>query len=71
MAQTSTNQSCPYFPHLGPVGGMPAPNIFPPANEFAKGKMFWKRFRPNYLPLQYLASNKRWVFFSVEHYFYL
>ena len=33
---------CPYFPHLGPVGCLPVPNIFPLAKEtFAIGKMFW------------------------------
>ena len=42
MTRTSPSQSCPYFPHLGPVGCLPAPNIFPLAKEiFAKGKMFW------------------------------
>ena len=41
MTHSSPNQSCAYFPHLGPVGCLPAPNIFPSANEFAKGKMFW------------------------------
>ena len=31
-----------YSPHSGPVGCLPAPNIFPLAKEtFAKGKMFW------------------------------
>ena len=28
-------------PHSGIVGCQPAPIIFPLANEFAKGKMFW------------------------------
>ena len=41
MTQSSTTQSCPYSPHLGPVGCLPAPNIFHLANELAKGKMFW------------------------------
>ena len=42
MTHTSVTQKCPYFPHLGPVGCLPAPNIFPLAKEtFAKGKMFW------------------------------
>ena len=42
MTRTSPYKSCPYFPHLGPVGSLPVPNIFPSAKEtFAKGKMFW------------------------------
>ena len=42
MTHSSTNKSCPYSPHSGPVGCLPAPNIFPLAKEtFAKGKMFW------------------------------
>ena len=42
MTEPSTNKSCPYSPHSGPVGCLPAPNIFPLAKEtFAKGKMFW------------------------------
>ena len=42
MTLTSVTQSCSYSPHLGPVGCLPAPNIFPLAKEtFAKGKMFW------------------------------
>ena len=42
MTQTSVNKSCPYFPQLGPVGCLLAPNIFLLAKEtFAKGKMFW------------------------------
>ena len=42
MTLPDTTQSCPYSPHLGPVGCLPAPNIFPFAKEtFAKGKMFW------------------------------
>ena len=41
MTHPSPSQSCPYFPHLGPIGCLPAPNIFPLAKEtFAKGKMF-------------------------------
>ena len=41
MTRSSVNQKCPYFPHLGPVGCLPAPKIFPLAKEtFAKGKMF-------------------------------
>ena len=43
MTPSSVNQSCPYSPPSGPVGCLPAPNIFPfskLANEFAKGKMF-------------------------------
>ena len=43
MTHSSTNKSCPYFPHLGPVGCLPAPNIFPSANKFARGKMFWNK----------------------------
>ena len=36
------SQKCPYSPHSGPVGCLPAPNIFPLAKEtFAKEKMFW------------------------------
>ena len=30
----------PYSTHSGLVGCLPAPNIFPSANEFTKGKMF-------------------------------
>ena len=41
MTVTSVSKSCPYSPHSGPVGCLPAPNIFHLANEFAKGKMFW------------------------------
>ena len=42
MTQPDGNQSCPYSPQTGPVGCLPAPNIFPLAKEtFAKGKMFW------------------------------
>ena len=42
MTQPDVTQKCPYFPHLGPIGCLPAPNIFPLAKEtFAKGKMFW------------------------------
>ena len=42
MTHPDTTKSCPYSPHLGPVGCLPAPNIFPLAKEtFAKGKMFW------------------------------
>ena len=41
MTQSNPNKKCPYSPHLGPVGCLPAPNIFPLAKEtFAKGKMF-------------------------------
>ena len=39
------DQKCPYFPHLGPVGFLPAPNIFHLANEFAKGKMYWNSLK--------------------------
>ena len=42
MTHSSPGQSCPYSPQTGPVGCLPAPNIFPLAKEtFAKGKMFW------------------------------
>ena len=42
MTRTNVTQSCPYSPHSGPVGCLPAPNIFPLAKEtFANGKMFW------------------------------
>ena len=42
MTRTNATKSCPYSPHLGPVGCLPAPNIFPLAKEtLAKGKMFW------------------------------
>ena len=42
MTETNPNKKCINFPHLGPVGCLPAPNIFPLAKEtFAKGKMFW------------------------------
>ena len=41
MTHPSPSQSCPYSPHLGPIGCLPAPNIFHLANEFAEGKMFW------------------------------
>ena len=44
MTHSSPYKSCPYFPHSGPVGCLPAPNIFHLANEFAKGKMFWNIF---------------------------
>ena len=41
MKRSNPNKKCPYSPHLGPVGCLPAPNIFPLAKEtFAKGKMF-------------------------------
>ena len=41
MTQTNVTHKCIYSPHSGPVGCLPAPNIFRLANEFAKGKMFW------------------------------
>ena len=41
MTHSSVTQKCPYSRHSGPVGCLPAPNIFRLANEFAKGKMFW------------------------------
>ena len=40
MTHPDVNKSCPYSPHSGPVGCLPAPNIFHLANEFAKGKCF-------------------------------
>ena len=43
MTLSDVNKNCPYFPHSGPVGWLPAPNNFHFANEFAKGKMFWNR----------------------------
>ena len=42
MTRPDVNQSCPNSRHSGPVGCLPAPNIFPLAKEtYAKGKMFW------------------------------
>ena len=42
MTETNPTQKCIYSRHSGPVGCLPALNIFPLANEtFAKGKMFW------------------------------
>ena len=42
MTPSNPTQKCPYSRHSGPVGCLPAPNIFPLAKEtFAKGKMFW------------------------------
>ena len=42
MTLPNPTQKCTYSPHSGPVGRLPAPNIFPLAKEtFAKGKMFW------------------------------
>ena len=42
MTLSNATQSCPYSRQTGPVGCLPAPNIFPLAKEtFAKGKMFW------------------------------
>ena len=43
MTCPDVNKSCPYSPHSGLVGYLPAPNIFHLANEFAKGKMFWNK----------------------------
>ena len=46
MTQTNVTQKCPYSRHSGPVGCLPAPNIFPLAKEtFAEGKMFWNPFK--------------------------
>ena len=45
MRLTNATKSCPYSPHSGPVGCLPAPNIFPLAKEtFPKGKMFWNLY---------------------------
>ena len=41
MRASNVNQKCINYPHSGPVGCHPAPNILHLANEFAKGKMFW------------------------------
>ena len=41
MTLTDWNKKCPYSTHSGPVGCLPAPNIFRLGNQFAKGKMFW------------------------------
>ena len=47
MTLPSVNQSCPYSPQTGPVGCLPAPNIFSLAKEtFAKGEMFWNKVIP-------------------------
>ena len=46
MTLTSTTQKCPNYLHLGLVGCRPAPIIFPLANEFDKGKMFWNPIYP-------------------------
>ena len=44
MTHSNVTQSCPYSPQTGPVGYLPAPNIFPLAKKtFAKGKMFWTK----------------------------
>ena len=44
MMHPDVNQKCPYFLHSGPVGWLPAPNIFHLANEFDKRKMFWSAY---------------------------
>ena len=44
MTDSNPNQKCIHSPHSGPVGCLPAPNIFHLANEFAKGKMFCNMF---------------------------
>ena len=42
MTHSNGSKSCTYSHHLGPIGCLPAPNIFPLTKEtFAKGKMFW------------------------------
>ena len=58
MTHPDTTQSCPYSPHSGPVGCLPAPNIFPLAKEtFAKGKMFWN-IRYSCVPPSRLAAGR-------------
>ena len=48
MRHSRPTQKCTYFPHSGPVGCLPVPNIFPLAKEtFAKGKMFWNKKNNN------------------------
>ena len=41
-------QKCPNSPHSGPVGWQLAPNIFPLAKTFAKGKMFLSEIQIQY-----------------------
>ena len=42
MTHSNVTQKCSYSPQTGPIGCLPAPNIFPLAKvTFAKGKMFW------------------------------
>ena len=41
MTISNTNHKFINSPHSGLVGCQPASNIFPLANEFAKGKMFF------------------------------
>ena len=49
MTRTDVNKKCIYSPHLGSVGRLPAPNIFPLAKEaFAKGKVFWNHIGSMY-----------------------
>ena len=51
MTRSNTNKICPYSRHSGPVGRLPAPNIFPLAKEtFAKGKMFGTLMLANLAP---------------------
>ena len=45
MTLPNGNQKCLNPPPSGPVGCLPAPNIFYLANEFAKGKMFWNFYK--------------------------
>ena len=40
MTHPRTNDNCPNTHDLGPVGCQTAPDIFPLANELAKGKCF-------------------------------
>ena len=49
MTHSSVGKSFPYSPHSGPVGCLPAPNIFHLAIEFIEGKMFWN-YRTNHKP---------------------
>ena len=56
MTEPNPTQKCTYSRHSGPVGCLPAPNIFPLAKEtFAKGKMFWNLGQcPNDLLTSYI-----------------
>ena len=64
MSASSVNKSCPYSPQSGPVGYLPAPNIFPLAKEtFAKGKMFWNSM-PICVPLVEIRPLKPKIIFE-------